>query len=68
MAQLVEWLLLISEIRVLNPVIGKIYFERYWKDENKEKKPGMARCYTKLNIFNFWNQHIMDDSIGWSRF
>ena len=42
-AQLVEWLLPILEVRSSNPVIGKIewtlvYCELYWKDKNKEKR------------------------------
>ena len=46
-AQLVEWLLPIPEVRFSNPVIGKIYWifvycQLYWKDENKKKRPGMA--------------------------
>ena len=56
-AQLVERLLLIPEVRGSNPVIGKNLFTLnicllstvYWKDENKEKKsPGMA--HFKKNI------------------
>ena len=47
-AQLVEWLLPIPEVRGLNPVIGKNLFilnicllsTVYWKDENKEKEAG----------------------------
>ena len=42
-AQLVERLLPIPEVRGSNPVIGKIYWtfvycQLYWKDENKEKR------------------------------
>ena len=42
-AQLVERLLLIPEVRGSNPVIGKIYWtfvycQLYWKDKNKEKR------------------------------
>ena len=49
-AQLVERLLLIPEVRGLNPIIGKIYIDHlftclpstvlYWKDENKYKEAG----------------------------
>ena len=41
-AQLVEWLLLIPEVRGSNPIIGKKIIENLpssvWKDENKEKE------------------------------
>ena len=47
-AQLVEWLLPIPEVRGSNPVIGKnllisnicLLSTVYWKDENKEKEAG----------------------------
>ena len=43
--QLVERSLPTPEVRGSNPVIGKIcmYYQLYWKDENKEKRPGMAQ-------------------------
>ena len=46
-AQLVEQLLPIPEICSSNPIIGKVYFlstviNLYSKDENTEKRPGMA--------------------------
>ena len=45
MAQLVDRLLPIPEVRSSNPVIGKnlywtFYSQLYWKDENKEKEAG----------------------------
>ena len=53
-AQLVDHLLLIPEVRGSNPVIGKnlywtfVYCQLYWKDENKEEKmPGMAHFLKK---------------------
>ena len=51
MAQLVERSRPIPEVRGSNPVIGKnllfilnicLLSTVYWKDENKEKRPGMA--------------------------
>ena len=44
-AQLVERLLPIPDVRSTNPVIDKkiilnIYCQLYWKDENKEKEAG----------------------------
>ena len=47
MAQLVERLLPIAEVRGSNPVIGKnlywtFYCQLCWKDKNKEKRPGKA--------------------------
>ena len=40
LAQLVERSIPTPEVRGLNPVIGKIcvYYQLYWKDENKEKE------------------------------
>ena len=48
-AQLIERLLPIPEIHGLNPVIGNMDYlistllKLYWKDEIKEKRPGMAQ-------------------------
>ena len=47
-AQLVEWLITIPEVRGSNPVIGKklyildiyLLWTVHWKDENKEKEAG----------------------------
>ena len=48
-AQLVEQLLPILEVRCSNPVIGKIYIEHFTvncveKTKIKKKRPGMAHC------------------------
>ena len=51
-AQLVDRSLPTPEIRSSNPVIGKIYmyYQLYWKDENKLKKsPGMPK-FKKRNL------------------
>ena len=41
-AKLVQWLLPTLKIRSLNLVIGKFcIYQLYWKDEHKEKRPGM---------------------------
>ena len=54
MAQLVEGLLPISEVRSLNPVIGKIYIEHLFtvnyieKTKIKKKRPGMAVVLAQL--------------------
>ena len=50
-AQLVEWSLPIPEVRGSNPVIGKTFYIEHLftvncvKDENKEKRPGMAHFF-----------------------
>ena len=55
-AQLVERLLPIPEVRCLNPVIGKncknicLLSNVYWKDENKEKEAGDGLLFLKKNI------------------
>ena len=54
-AQKVDRLLLIPEVRGLNPVIGKyllilnicLLSTVYWKDENKEKEAGNGPFYRK---------------------
>ena len=52
-AQLVERLLLILEVRSSNPVIGKnlywtfVYYQLYWKDEKNKKRPGMVHFFLK---------------------
>ena len=57
--QLVEWSLLMSEVRGLNPVIGKIYIERLFtvnsieKTKIKKKRPGMAQLENKVNQSHF---------------
>ena len=56
-AQLVERLLPIPEVRGSNPVIGKNLFKLnisllstlYWKDENKEKEAGNGPLFKKTN-------------------
>ena len=62
-AQLVDWLLPTPEVRVLNPVIGKLL---YWtfncvptvnciqKDENKEKEAGNGP---------FWNNYSKEITV-----
>ena len=60
-AQLVERLLLISEVRGSNPVIGKNLFifniclvsTVYWKDETKEKEAGNDP-FLKNVLASFW--------------
>ena len=55
MAQLVEQLLPIPEVRGMNPVIGKTLFKLnicllpivYWKDKNKEKEARMTHLKKK---------------------
>ena len=52
-AQLVELLLPIPEVRGSNPVIGKIYIEHLTvncieKTKIKKKRPGMAHFLTNL--------------------
>ena len=67
-AQLVEQLLSISEVRGSTPVFGKIYIEHlfvyyqlYWKDENiKEKWPTFLKNVKPSGISTMWlnkNQH-----------
>ena len=54
-AQLVEWLITIPEVRGSNPVIGKklyildiyLLWTVHWKDENKEKEAGNGPFLTK---------------------
>ena len=55
-AQLVEQLLPIPEVRGSNPVIGKnlywtSYCQLYWKDENKEKEAGKGQFFEKMNFY-----------------
>ena len=55
-AQLVEQLLPIPEVRGSNPVIGKnlywtSYCQLYWKDENKEKEAGKGQFFEKKNFY-----------------
>ena len=54
-AQLVERLLPIPEVRGSNPVIGKnlywtSYCQLYWKDENKEKEAGKSQFFWKKEL------------------
>ena len=59
-AQLEERSLPIPEVHGSNLVIGKnfilkIYRKLYWKDENKEKRPGMAHFFKKwYSIYLIW--------------
>ena len=55
MAQLVERLLPVLEIRGSNPVIGKIYIEHFKlstveKTKIKKKRPGMAHFFKKMHF------------------
>ena len=57
-AQLVEQLLSIPEVRGSNPVIGKILYLTFTvncieKTKIKEKRPGLAQFFKRLNRDNF---------------
>ena len=69
-AQLVERLLLILEVRSLNPVIGKIYLYLTFvycqliveKTKIKKKRPGMVHffkkvCFACFKAFRFFNKN-----------
>ena len=69
-AQLVEPLLPIPEVRGSNPVIDKnilnIYFQPYWKDKNKEKEAGngpfkniLKQKYTWKTVLLLSKWHIL---------
>ena len=68
MAQLVEWLLPIAEVRSSNPVIGKNYIEHFTvncieKTKIKEKRPGMA--HFNKNIYFYFTTNINSNlSVG----
>ena len=71
MAQLVERSRPIPEVRGSNPVIGKnllfilnicLLSTVYWKDENKEKRPGMAYFFKKkITIASLMLLHYINE-------
>ena len=50
--QLAEQSLLTPEVCSSNHVIGIVYCQLYWKDETKEKRPGMAHLKKIMIKFN----------------
>ena len=67
-AQLVELSLPIPEIHGSNPAIGNIiYYQQYWKDENKEKEAGHGPNFKNKKIVLVFEKTEIDVGDGPSK-